>query len=207
MKVSSWIAGGIAGLLLSASTFAAASEFSFKDNKGVNSVYFLLDSELEPIMGLASGISGTLSFDAENPKATTGKIVVDAESLHTENKGMKDTLHNAEWMDVKKNPEISYTFKTITDAKKVGDNQWELSVVGDFACKGKTKEIAATVRASYLPDKLQSRERGKKGDLLVLRSEFKISRKDFEIKPDVPVAVVADEIQIKVQIVGWTEKK
>lgn len=207
MRLQRWIAGGVAGVLFASSALAAATEFNFKDNKGVNTVYFLLDSELEPIMGLASGVSGTLSFDPENAKATTGKIIVDAATLHTENKGMKDTLQGPDWIDVKKNPEISYTFKEVKEAKKVGDNQWELSVVGEFSCKGITKEIATTVRASYLPDKLQNRERGKKGDLLVLRSEFKVSRKELEIKPEVPAAVVAEDIQVKVQIVGWTEKK
>ena len=41
-------------------------EFDFKDSKRVNSLSFFLDSELEPIMGVASGISGKISYD---PKA------------------------------------------------------------------------------------------------------------------------------------------
>ena len=192
--------------VLSTSALAAAQDFNFKDPKGVNTVYFLCDSEVEPIMGIASGISGTVSFDAENPKATKGKIVVDASSLHTENKGMNDALLGPDWIDVKTNPEISFTFKEVKESKKTGDDQFELTVSGDFACKGKTKELTTTVRASYLKDKLGNRMRGKKGDLLVLRSEFKIARKDFDIKPDAPAAVVSEDIQLKVQIVGYIEK-
>lgn len=191
---------------LSAGAFAAAQDFNFKDPKGVNTVYFLCDSEVEPIMGIASGVSGTISFDAENPKATKGKITVEAASLHTENKGMNDALLGPDWIDVKTNPEISFTFKDVKESKKTGDDQFELTVTGDFACKGKTKELTTTVRASYLKDKLGNRMRGKKGDLLVLRSDFKISRKDFDIKPDAPAAVVSEEIQLKVQIVGYNEK-
>ena len=42
----------------------------------MNNAVFKLDAPLESINGSASGISGTVTFDPENPAATTGKIVV-----------------------------------------------------------------------------------------------------------------------------------
>lgn len=187
--------------------FGAALDFDFKDPKSVNAMYFLLDSEVEPIMGLASGISGSVQFDAEDPKKTSGKIVVAAESLHTDNKDMKKVLHGDDWMNVKDNPEISFTFQEVLDSKKTGDNQFELSVKGEFQCKGVTKAMTIPVRVTYQKGGLANRLRGQKGDLLILRTEFRIGRKDFGIKPDMNNTVVAEEIQIRAAIVGMHVEK
>ena len=184
---------------------AEARAFDFKDPKGVNSILFLLDSLLEPIAGLASGISGTVQFDPADPKATTGTIIVDAKSLHTDNVGMKETLHGSDWMDVAKFPTIKFTIKDVTEVKPTKENAWELQVAGEFSCRGVTKPVHAMVRANYLADKLGSRQRGAKGDLLVLRSDFVIKRSDFGIKPGGD-DVVADEIQLKVSIVGYNAR-
>ena len=66
---------------LATAVYAAPETFDFKDPKGVNNAVFKLTAPLETIEGSASGISGTVSFDPENPAATTGKIVVAGESL------------------------------------------------------------------------------------------------------------------------------
>ena len=99
---------------------AAAIDFDLKDPKGVNTIAFALDSELEPILGLASGITGKINFDPDKPEATDGLVIVDAASLHCENKGMKDTLHGADWLNVKQNPEIKFNFKKVAEVKKSG---------------------------------------------------------------------------------------
>lgn len=201
-----WIRA-IAVAIAAAVHAAAAMEFNFKDPKGVNTVYFLLDSELEPIMGTAAGISGTLSFDPAKLKETTGKIIVEAKSITFPNKGMTDTLHGADWMDSAKNSEISFTFKEVKEAKPAGENQWELTVGGEFLCKGISKPATATVRATLQPGKLENRMRGKKGDLLVLRSEFTIKRSEYALNMQTPTSIVADDIQIRVAIVGYREAK
>jgi polyisoprenoid-binding protein YceI len=186
---------------------AASQDFDFKDPKGVNSISFLLDSPLEPILGLTAGITGTIKFDETDPKSTVGKIEIDGKSLHIENKGMKDTLHGPDWLDVAKNPKIEFAFKQVKDAKTVEPNVFELSVVGELTCKGIKKEITVPVRASFLPNKLGERMRDAKGDLLVLRSKFTIKRKDFDIKPTMGNDVVSEDIQVTVSIVGASPKK
>ena len=67
----------LALVALTSSAFAAPQTFDFKDPKGINNAGFKLDAPLESINGSASGVSGTVTFDSENPGATTGKIVVD----------------------------------------------------------------------------------------------------------------------------------
>lgn len=206
-KLHILLGGALCVPLLCGRTFAAAVSFDFKDPKSVNTIAFILDSTLEPILGVASGISGTVSFDPENPKAATGRIVVEAKSLHTENKGMKDTLHGADWLDVEKYPTVEFAFKKVTEAGSPEKDVYELTVVGDLTCRGVTKEIAVPVKATLLPGKLGERNRNVKGDLLVLRSNFVMKRTDFGIKPDVPAQTVANDIELRVSIVGSAPAK
>lgn len=184
---------------------AAAKEFNFKDPKGVNAMTFVLDSLLEPIMGLASGISGTVSFDPNAPEATSGTILVAADSLHIEHKGMEDTLHGPDWIDVKSYPEISFTFRKVEEVKETPTGAITMKVTGDFTLKGITKRITIPVRATYLANRLKDRMHRGSGDLLVLRADFTINRKDFNIKPDSGPEVVAEDIEIRASIVGYAK--
>ena len=86
-------------LSLATAVYAAPQSFDFKDPKGVNNAVFKLDAPLESINGSANGISGTVSFDPENPAATTGKIVVATASLTVPNPMQKEHLHSANWLD------------------------------------------------------------------------------------------------------------
>ena len=46
---------------------AVPHTFDFKDPKGVNNVVFKTDAPLESINGTATGISGSVTFDPDNP--------------------------------------------------------------------------------------------------------------------------------------------
>lgn len=184
---------------------AAPTEFDFKDPKGVNAMSFVLDSLLEPMMGVASGISGKVNFDPADLTKTSGKIVVDAKTLYMPNTGMTQTLHGGDWLNIEKNPTIEFALKSVREVKKVDDQISEATVTGDFNCNGVTRELTTLVKIAYLPGRLGDRVRGKNGDLLILRSNFAISRADFKIKPG-GNDVVADKIEIRVSIVGIAMK-
>jgi polyisoprenoid-binding protein YceI len=202
--VGSWAAVGMLGSARQGS--AAGLEFDFNDPKKVNAIVFILDSPLEPIVGVASGIFGMVNFDPQQPKSTSGAISVPVKNLHTENRGMKDTIHGPDWIDVGKNPNIEFKLKEVKEVKEAKDNVYEMQVVGEMSIKGVTKPLTVPVKAHYLKDKASSRSGQMKGDLLVLRSEFTIKRKDFGIKPDMGNDVVAEDIQLRVSIVGIHKK-
>lgn len=207
MKRVTRVLSGMLWMAVAASALAGPQTFDFKDPKGVNTMYFLLDSKVEPIMGLASGITGEVVFDPASPATTTGKIVVDVATLHTQNDGMTQTLFKSDWLDLEQFKTIEFTFKRVSDVKPAGENAVEMKVTGDFTCRGVTKEITIPVKATLLKDgvKIRMGERGS-GDLLVLRAQFTISRKDFGIKPDMGVDVVADEIEIRASIAGGAKQ-
>ncbi|MES2706883.1 MAG: YceI family protein [Verrucomicrobiota bacterium] len=195
-----------ASLALPYAVSAAEQTFDFKDPKGVNHASFVLDAPLEAIGGNANGVSGTLTIDPAKPEATKGSIVVDAKTLSVENAMMKTHMLGADWMDVEKNPTITFTVGSLSDVKKTGDTV-TATVNGKFSLKGVEKEISVPAKVTLLPDKLGARTGGKlKGDLLVVRTEFTIKRSDYGINPKAPTDKVSDEIKVTLAIAGSSPK-
>jgi polyisoprenoid-binding protein YceI len=196
------VAGGIA---FSAS--AAPQSFDFKDPKGVNNAVFKLDAPLEAINGSANGISGTVEFDADQPAATKGKIVVASKTLTVGNTMMQEHMHSDGWLDVAKFPEISFEVKELKNAKTAG-NVTTATAVGTFSLKGVAKELSVPVKLTYLKGKLADRSGGQmKGDLLVVRATFSIKRADFNIKPGQAEDKVANDIELTLSIAGAAPQK
>jgi len=191
---------------LATTGLAAPETFDFKDPKGVNAITFKLDAPLEAINGSAGGITGTVSFDPQNPGATTGKIVVASASLTVPNAMQTTHLRGSQWLDVEKNPEITFEAKELKNVKTAGDKT-TAEVAGTFGLHGVSKDLTVPVELSYLPDKLGERLGGnQKGDLLVLRCDFAIKRSDFKINQGQMENKVSDTINLTVGIVGASAK-
>ena len=188
-------------LALTTAAYAAPQTFDFKDPKGINNAGFKLDAPLESINGNANGITGTVSFDPENPSATTGKIVVAAETLMVPNPMQKEHLHSDKWLDVKTYPDITFEAKSLANVKTDGDVT-TADVTGTFTLHGVSKDITAPVKFTYLKDKLGDRVPNQKGDLLVIRANFTIDRGDFNIQKGQFEDKVSDEININLSIAG-----
>src|SRR5204862_3552719 len=135
---------------------AAPIEFDFKDPKGVNNVVFKTDAPLESINGVATGISGKVTFDPDNSGAVKGKIIVAAASLHVGNPMQKEHLHGDKWLDVAKYPEIIFEAASVKNAKTT-DNVTTADVTGAMTIKGISKTLTVPVKLTYLKDKLKAR--------------------------------------------------
>lgn len=195
----------IVSLLLANAVLAAPITFDFKDPKGVNNAVFKLDAILESINGTATGISGLVQFDPEEPGAFTGKIIVAANTLNVPNSMMKDHLLSEKWIDAAKYPEISFAMEKSSNVKTSG-NDTTADVTGTITIKGVKKTITAPVKISYLKDKLKARLPQLDGDLLVIRANFKVKRSDFNINPGQSEEKVSDEIDISLSIAGQAPK-
>ena len=195
----------LSALVFTGAAFAAPQTFDFKDPKGVNNAVFKLDAPLEAINGSASGVTGTVTFDPENPGATKGKIVIAANSLTVPNPMMKEHLHGDKWLDVKQHAEISFDVKSLKNVKTTG-NDTTADATGTFTLKGVAKELTVPVKLTFLKDKLSARVPNMKGDLLVVRSTFPIQRSDFGIMPGQAADKVSETIEIVLSIAGASAK-
>ena len=184
---------------------AAPQTFDFKDPKNINNAAFKLVAPKETIQGNANGISGTVTFDPENPAATKGKIIVDAKSLTVPNGMMKQHLQSAMWVDVAKYPEITFEIKELKNVKTEAD-KITADAVGTFTLKDVSKEVTMPVTLNYLKDKLAERVPGQKGDLLVVKSNFDIKRSDFHVNAHNNEDKVADKIELTLGVVGASAK-
>jgi polyisoprenoid-binding protein YceI len=189
----------------SVSLLAAPISFDFKDPKGVNNVIFKTDAPLESINGTASGVSGQVTFDPENPGGIKGRIVVAAASLHVPNPTMKQHLHGDGWLDVTNHPEIVFEAESAKNVKAQG-NSSTMDVTGKFTIKGTTKTITVPVKVTYLKDKLKARGGNKEGDLLVVRSNFTIKRSEFALNAAKFEEKVSDDIDLTFSLAGMAPR-
>jgi len=182
---------------------AAPQSFDFKDPKGVNNVQFKLDAPLESITGTATGISGTIAFDAAQPDSARGRIVLSAASLTVGNPIMGEHLRSEQWLDVAAYPEIVFEAAALQNVRTQGA-QTTADVQGKLTVKGVTKNVLVPVSFTYLADKLGARVNDPKvkGDLLVLRATFQINRSEFNIKPGELTDKVAESINVSMSIAG-----
>ena len=191
----------LAVMALTGAALAAPQTFDFKDPKGINNAGFKLDAPLEAINGSASGISGTVTFDPENPGATKGKIIVATGSMMLPNPMQKQHMLSDKWLDAAKYPEITFESKEFKNVHTTGDTT-TADVTGTFTLKGVSKEITAPVKLTYMKDKLGQRVPNQKGDLLVIRANFTIQRGDFNINPGQFEDKVSNTIELNLSIAG-----
>jgi polyisoprenoid-binding protein YceI len=184
---------------------AAPQTFDFKDPKGINNAGFKLDAPLEAINGSASGVSGTVTFDPENPGATTGRIVVATGSLMVPNSMQRQHMLSDKWLDAAKFPDIFFEVKELKHVKTAGDST-TADVTGTFSLKGVSKELTVPVKLTYMKDRLGDRVPGQKGDLLVIRAGFSIKRSDFNINPGQYEDKVSNTIELTLSVAGASSK-
>lgn len=183
-------------------TAHAATEFDFKDAKGVNSVAFMLDAPLESISGTGNEISGVVTFDPEKPEATQGSILLQTASLMVTNSLMRDHMLGEGWLNAEAHPEIIFSADSVKVLKQDGTN-FTTEVTGSLTLKGVTRALTVPVTFTYLKDKLAARTNGKmQGDLLVIRSNFTVNRSDFGIKPGENTDKVAETIELRLAVAG-----
>ncbi len=186
---------------LTGAALAAPETFDFKDPKRVNNAAFKLTAPLETLVGNANGISGTVTFDPDKPAATKGKILVATSSLQVPNPMQKQHMLGGQWLDAAQFPEITFEAKELKNVTTTS-NLTSADVLGTFTLKGVAKEMTVPVKLTYLEGKLADRVPGQNGDLLVIRANFNIQRRDFNILPGQREDKVSDTIELTLGVVG-----
>jgi len=200
----------IACLILPALTLpalAAPETFDFKDPKDGNKIEFKLDAPMEKIAGTANAVSGTVTFDPQNPGSTRGKIVVATASMTVPNGMQTSIMRGHQWLDAGKFPEITFEVKDLSNVKTDKDKT-TADVAGIFTLHGVSKEVTFPVEMKYLKDKLGEHLGGsQKGDMLVITStNFSIKRADYNIMSGKNLDKVADTIKLTLVVAGAAPK-
>ena len=180
--------------------FGNAKPFDFKDAKGVNTIIFQLDALLESISGSAGGVSGTVHFNPNVPAQTNGTIILQASSLRVDNPVLQEHMHGEEWLDVEKFPAIEFSISKLNQIEQKGRTLHAIAE-GKMSIRNVTIKMNIPVELTYLEGMLEKRNRVP-GDLLVVRSKFKVKRDDFGIKPGEYLDKVANDIEISINLAG-----
>lgn len=193
-------------LLSTSHVYAKNTTYDFNDPKGVNAISIVLNSTLEPMVGFATGVKGQVTVDHLKRKVINGRISVPTDSVTMSNGTMTKVLHSKDWLDAKKYPEITFKFTKMISIVKMTDEVYNITVMGDLTIKGITKEIKAPVLISFHPGKYKMRNSKGEGDLASIKTAFQINRSDFKIKPDTPTSIVAEIIELNMNIMGSSKK-
>ena len=92
------------------------------------------------VSGRFTDLSGTIRLDREDPNNSSVEIVIRTASVNTDLKKRDDHLRNADFLDVKKYPTMSFKSSQV---RKIDDNSGEIT--GSFNLHGVTRTITTTV--------------------------------------------------------------
>jgi polyisoprenoid-binding protein YceI len=201
-----------ATLLLAAAPLlqAEAVEFDFKDPKGVNGLVFVMDSQLEPIVGMVGGVTGTVEYDPADPTTFAGEISVDIGQISFINPGMTKVLQGADWLDIADRFITTMRFDSakLAEGSESADAEpgtTKLEVEATLIFGEEELPMTLPLSVTHLPDAAADRGAAKEGDLLLLRSEFSVSRIDLGINPEQPTDKVGPMIRVMVPIAGYSK--
>ena len=188
--------------LFAAPAFAEKKSFTYKDPKGINAVSFVLDSEMEPIVGFAKDIEGDIDIDPKNPADVTGELWIPLTGFVFANGGMGDSLRSSKWMSADKFPKVSFKI-TKAKLKSTEGTTYSYDLTGVFSIHGVEKEVTVPATMTQVIEGMEKRGAGDFGDLLMLRSTFSLNRSDFGIKPGAITHRVAEKIDVIVALTGF----
>ncbi len=154
-----------------------------RNEVGKNQIRFVSSAPLEEIHGTASEISGALKLDPTNLEGLTGKIEVQVASMETGIEKRDAHLHSEDWLDEKQFPVIVFEIAGLKDVSvEAGEGKAVITglAMGTFSLHGVDKEMEISFEATYLLASEQTRKRAP-GDFFVVKSEFQIALKDFDI--------------------------
>jgi len=195
-------------LLASGIVFASVQStntiaFDLKDPKGVTGMSIAIDAPLEPIRGFAGGISGNVNYNLADPSKSTGKLIVDADSVQLVNPNMTSAMHQAWCLDVKKYPTIEFNVTKVDKVKKDKGGKVSARISGDFTFHGVTKPLSVDATILHLPGKLKARGGVEKdGDLLQIHTKFSINRLDYGVAPDLGLELIGNKIDLDLAVTG-----
>ncbi len=186
----------VAGAMLAANVASAAT---YNVDGSHSSAGFKVKHLMSKTSGQFQEFSGSFQFDESNPKSFSGSFVIKAASISTNNAKRDGHLKSADFFDVEKFPELTFTAK---DFKAAGRGRYKLG--GDLTMHGVTK--AVTFDVDYLGAGKDPWGNQKVG----FTASTRINRKDFGLTWNKVLEtgglLVGEDVEIEVQIEADAQK-
>jgi polyisoprenoid-binding protein YceI len=149
---------------------------------------------LTTVKGRFHDFTGTVNYDASNPKDLEMNGTIKVESIDTGVDKRDEHLRSADFFDAEKYPEMTFI------SKKVERSGGELHLVGDLTIHGKTKEVKLPMEMSGPKEDPWGNQR------IGFRSTVTIDRVDFGVgSMEGPGAMIGRNVDL--EIYGEATKK
>lgn len=143
--------------------------------------------------GRFNQVSGTFTYDAASPGASTFNFTVRTESVDTGNQQRDRHLQSADFFNAREYPEITFKSTKVTPSAA-----GKLEVTGDLTLHGVTKSITAQIEMIGAGETAQGYKSG-------FEATFTIKRSDFGMTKYLENNGLGDEVRIIVAIEGKRE--
>ncbi|HET9234447.1 MAG TPA: YceI family protein [Candidatus Eisenbacteria bacterium] len=178
--------------LLSIPVMAQATPWKIDPNH--SSVRFEIRHFFSKVQGQFNQLSGTIEYDPANPTSSKVETKIVATSIDTNNEKRDNHLRSADFFEVEKYPELSFTSTKVETAKD------GLKVTGDLTLHGVTKPVVLDVIVMGMGPHPNIPE----GKVAGFSARTKINRHDFGIKWnkvfDNGDSLLGDDVDISLEI-------
>ncbi|EHZ6075160.1 YceI family protein [Salmonella enterica] len=144
------------------------------------------------LYGTFKDFDGTFTFDEKNPSADKVNVTINTNSVDTNHAERDKHLRSAEFLNVAKFPQATFTS---TSVKKEGD---ELDITGNLTLNGVTKPVTLEAKLMGQGDDPWG---GKRAGF---EAEGKIKLKDFNMTTDLGPA--SQEVELIISVEGVQQK-
>lgn len=171
-----------------------AQAASWKIDPNHSSVRFEIRHFFSKVQGQFNQLSGTIEYDPANPSSSKVETKIVATSIDTNNEKRDNHLRSADFFEVEKYPELSFT------STKVEATQDGIKVTGDLTLHGVTKPVVLDVTVLGMGPHPNIPE----GQVAGFSARTKINRQDFGIKWnkvfDNGGAMLGDDVEIALEV-------
>lgn len=179
-------------IALAAGTAEAQTKKYLIDGSHTSVVFSIDHLGISKTYGVFRKVTGEFALDAKKPANNRFEVMLDVESLDTNDAKRDEHLRAADFFNANQFPEI--TFK----ATKVESSETELKVTGEFTMHGVTKKVTLPfVNGGEAKDPYGNSRVGYSG-------EFTMKRSDFGMKT--MVGPIGDEVTIEISFEGILQK-
>lgn len=188
-RIALWLAAWSAFCTLLLPTMASAETWQIDSTKS-KVTFKVVHMLVTPVTGGFNTFTGNVVGDSKDLTKVKVQASINTASISTGDAKRDQAFKSAEYLDVAKYPAMTFVSTKIAAA---GANKYR--VTGDLTLHGVTKSIAMDFTVGGAPQKDAAGKLNQQA-----KSSITLKRKDFGIAPTVQEGVVANPIEVKIEL-------